>query len=378
MAQIIGISISLFCALLIGATYIVYPTIRYIRLDKQKNLKKNKAYVPKVAVLFAAYNECDVIEHKIKSILKSSYPQEKIQIWIGSDQSNDGTDEIVKELQKVNPKIHLYRAEERTGKSGIMNILVEMADAEIIIATDANILFTPTSVEELVHSFTEDKVGAVAGSLHYHGEYANHTAIAENEYLQMENVIRLSESQHFGFCLGMEGGLYAIRKNLWSVIPAATFMEDFFQTMKIVEKQYQIVFNPEAIGLEEVSTSLEEEYKRKIRIALGNFQNLKRFQSVLIKNFWPVGYAFLFHKVLRWFTPHILIVLILSLILNPLTTLLGIGLLVFCLLQFLLVKWKIHGRVAYFCAMNLAMLMGHIRYLKGVNSSVWQPTKRNQ
>ena len=296
MAQIIGISISLFCALLICATYIVYPSIRYIRLDKQKNLKKNKAFVPKVAILFAAYNECDVIEHKIKSILKSSYPQEKIQIWIGSDQSNDGTDEIVKELQKENPNIHLYRAEERTGKSGIMNILVEMADAEIIIATDANILFTPTTVEELVHSFTEDKVGAVAGSLHYQGEYANHTAIAENEYLQMENVIRLSESQHFGFCLGMEGGLYAIRKNLWSVIPAATFMEDFFQTMKIVEKQYQIVFNPEAIGLEEVSTSLEEEYKRKIRIALGNFQNLKRFQSVLIKNFWPVGYAFLFIK----------------------------------------------------------------------------------
>ncbi len=161
MAQIIGISISLFCALLICATYIVYPSIRFIRLDKQKNLKKNKAYVPKVAILFAAYNECDVIEHKIKSILKSSYPQEKIQIWIGSDQSNDGTDEIVKELQKVNPNIHLYRAEERTGKSGIMNILVEMADAEIIIATDANILFTPTTVEELVHSFAEDKVGAV-------------------------------------------------------------------------------------------------------------------------------------------------------------------------------------------------------------------------
>ncbi len=155
-------------------------------------------------------------------------------------------------------------------------------------------------------------------------------------------------------------------------------MEDFFQTMKIVEKQYQIVYNPKAIGLEEVSTSITEEYKRKTRIALGNFQNLKRFQSVLIKNFWPVGYAFLFHKVLRWFTPHILIVLILSLILNPLTTLFGIGLLLFCLLQFLLVKLKIHGRMAYFCAMNLAILMGHIGYLKGVKSSVWQPTKRNQ
>lgn len=378
MAQIIGISISLICVLLIGATYILYPIIRYIRLDKQKTIKKDNEFTPKVAILFAAHNECAVIENKINSILKSSYPLEKIEIWIGSDLSNDGTDEIVQDIQKVHSNIHLYRAAERTGKSGIMNILVEMTDAEIIIATDANILFTATTIEELIFSFTDDKVGAVAGSLHYHGEYANHTAKSENEYLQLENVIRLSESQHFGFCLGMEGGLYAIRKNLWTVIPPATFMEDFFQTMKIIEKQYQIIFNPKAVGLEEVSTSISEEYNRKTRIALGNFQNLKRFQSVLIKNFWPVGYAFLLHKVLRWFTPHILIVLILSLLLNPITTLLGIVLLGFCLLQFLLVKWKIHGRVAYFCAMNLAMLMGHLRYLKGVNSSVWQPTKRNQ
>jgi len=259
-----------------------------------------------------------------------------------------------------------------------MNILVEQADADIIIATDANIIFTPSTIDELVHSFTDNRIGAVAGALQYHGQYKNNTAIAESDYLKMENMIRLSESQHFGFCLGMEGGLYAIRKHLWSVIPPATFMEDFFQTMKLLEKQYQIVFNPNAVGLEEVSTSLSEEFKRKIRIALGNFQNLKRFRGELIKNFWPIGYTFLFHKILRWITPHILIVLILSLLLNPITRLLGIAALVFCLLQFLLVKRKIHGRVAYFCAMNLAMLIGHFKYLRGVKSSVWQPTKRNQ
>ena len=142
MAQIIGISISLICVLLIGATYILYPIIRYIRLDKQKTIKKDNEFTPKVAILFAAHNECAVIENKINSILKSSYPLEKIEIWIGSDLSNDGTDEIVQDIQKVHSNIHLYRAAERTGKSGIMNILVEMTDAEIIIATDANILFT--------------------------------------------------------------------------------------------------------------------------------------------------------------------------------------------------------------------------------------------
>ena len=59
-----------------------------------------------------------------------------------------------------------------------MNILVEQADADIIIATDANIIFTPSTIDELVHSFTDNRIGAVAGALQYHGQYKNNTAIA--------------------------------------------------------------------------------------------------------------------------------------------------------------------------------------------------------
>lgn len=99
---------------------------------------------------------------------------------------------------------------------------------------------------------------------------------------------------------------------------------------------------------------------------------------MLFKKFWPLGYAFLLHKVLRWFTPHIIIVLLLALILNPFTQIYGLVLLAILPVQFLLVKFKIHGPIAYFCAMNAAMLIGHFRYLKGVSSSVWEPTKRIQ
>jgi cellulose synthase/poly-beta-1,6-N-acetylglucosamine synthase-like glycosyltransferase len=377
MAEIIGLIVASICILLIGLTYVVYPAIRLVRLKVQTE-PSTLVYRPSVTIIFAAFNEKIVIEEKIRSIYNSDYELDKISVLIGSDMSNDGTDEIIIRLQSEFPNLYLHRTEKRTGKSGIMNILAEKATGEILIATDANIIFKQDTIDQLVRSFTSNQIGAVAGALTYRGNSKNGTAKNEGVYLNLENKIKLSESQNFGFCLGMEGGLYAIRKKLWAPIPPATFMEDFFQTMQLLVQNKAIKFNPLAIGYEDVSTSLEEEFKRKIRISLGNFQNLKRFKEVLWKSFFPLGYAFLLHKVLRWFTPHIIIVLLAALLLNPPTMFLGLTMLGLLLLQFILVKFNMHGPITYFCAMNLAMLLGHLKYLKGVSSSVWEPTKRIQ
>lgn len=377
MAELIGLIVASLCILLIGLTYVVYPAVRLLRLKQQESFS-TPGYTPSVTIIFAAYNEKVVIEDKIRSIYNSKYELDKISVLIGSDMSNDGTDEIIIRLQSEFPNLYLHRTQKRTGKSGIMNILAEKAEGEILIATDANIIFTKTTISQLVQSFTSDDIGAVAGALTYRGDADNSTAKSEGVYLNLENKIRLGESQSFGFCLGMEGGLYAIRKSLWAPIPPATFMEDFFQTMQLLVQKKKINYNPLAIGYEDVSTSIHEEFKRKIRISLGNFQNLKRFKSVLWTSTFPLGYAFLFHKVLRWYTPHIIIVLLGALLWNPATMIIGGIMFGVLLLQFILVKFNMHGPITYFCAMNLAMLLGHLKYLGGVSSSVWEPTKRIQ
>lgn len=377
MAETLGIVISTCCLLMVGLTYGFYPLVRRIRL-KPNSSTPTLSQTPKVSILFAAYNEISVIQEKIESIFKTTYPIDQLEVWVGSDLSDDGTDEVIKSLQETHPNLHLFRTKERTGKSGIMNVLAEQARGEVLIATDANIIFEETTIPHLIRHFSSTRIGAVAGRLAYKGVIKNGTASSESNYLNIENTIRLSESQNFGFCLGMEGGLYAIRKEFWSAIPPATFMEDFFQTMQLIQRKKEIKFDPEAIGYEDVSTSLEEEFKRKKRISLGNFQNLKRFRHLLLKAPYPLGYAFLLHKILRWYTPHILLVLVLSLLVNPITALLGYITLGVLLLQLILLKLNKHGLIAYFCAMNAAMLLGHIKYLRGVRSSVWEPTKRKQ
>jgi cellulose synthase/poly-beta-1,6-N-acetylglucosamine synthase-like glycosyltransferase len=361
------------CLLWITIPYLWYPLWQLAFTGKPLEINTPSSF-PKISVVFAAYNERTIIEEKIRSIFASRYPQDLIEVWIGSDLSDDGQDDIIRELQKEFTGLNLHVNAQRSGKSATINRLVELCTGEIIVATDANIIFDENTLVELASPIISSQATAVAGTLTYgKAKTAGTTATTERQYLTIENKIRKSESQKYGFCLGMEGGLYSILKSAWQPIPPHTFMEDFFQTVQLIQNDHRIYYSDNALGYEDVSTSLQEEFKRKKRISIGNYQNLKRFRSLLLKKLHPFGWVFLFHKILRWTAPQAMLIGALALAFTPfaLPTFTGVGVLVLLELLF----YRGAGPLVYFCAMNLAMLQGYLTYLKGVSSSVWQPTK---
>ncbi len=373
---LVATTIFFICLLWITIPYLWYPLWQLAFPGKALVINKPTSF-PKLSVVFAAYNERSIIEEKIRSIFASHYPQELIEVWIGSDLSDDGQDDIIRALQKEFPGLNLHINAQRSGKSATINRLVELCTGEIIVATDANIIFDENTLVELAGPIISSQATAVAGTLTYgKAMTAGTTATTERQYLSIENKIRKSESQKYGFCLGMEGGLYSMRKSAWQPIPPHTFMEDFFQTVQLIQNDHRIFYSDAALGYEDVSTSLQEEFKRKKRISIGNYQNLKRFRGLLMKKVHPFGWVFLFHKILRWTAPQAMLIGAVALAFTPfaLPTFAGIGALVLLELLF----YRGAGPLVYFCAMNLAMLQGYLTYLQGVSSSVWQPTKRNQ
>jgi cellulose synthase/poly-beta-1,6-N-acetylglucosamine synthase-like glycosyltransferase len=379
MALIALYSLLVLCLLGIAITYGLYPLWQILFPGKSHPIPEINSNAQLVTVIFAAYNEQDVIEEKIRSIYHSSYPNELIEVWIGSDKSTDATEDIITRLQLEFKTLHLFISSGRAGKAAIMNILAKKAGGDIFIATDANIIFDHHTITELVKYYSNVNVGAVAGNLSYEKEnISSGTSKNEHFYLNIENRIKQTESNKYGFCLGMEGGLYSIRKELWSEIPPHTFMEDFFQTVQVFDQGHNIVFNEFALGFEDVSTSLKEEFNRKIRISIGNFQNLRRFRKLAMNKPFPFGLVFLFHKILRWLTPHLFILSSLLILCTPIALpyLMLISAVVFA--QIIWVRFFPPGPFTYFCAMNLALFIGYIRFLRGVTSSVWQPTKRKQ
>jgi cellulose synthase/poly-beta-1,6-N-acetylglucosamine synthase-like glycosyltransferase len=371
-----AISLSALC--LIALTYAVYPLWQLAFPGKTIDFS-GEYTPPTVSIVFAAYNESSIIEDKIRSLYHTNYPIDLLSVWIGSDMSDDGTDAIIRSLQKEFPNLNLNVNEARSGKSATINRLVALSSAEVIIATDANILFKETTIEELVRPIAQEKATAVAGTLKYEDKgVASSTASNEKAYLSIENAIRRAESRKHGICLGMEGGLYSMKKAFWQPIPPNTFMEDFFQTVQLISRDQKVLFNESAVGLEDVSTSLQEEYKRKIRISIGNWQNLVRFYPLIFKHPYPFGGLFIMHKVLRWVTPHLYLIALAAGLFTPNWLFFTAMLVGLPISQLILLALGWATPLAYFYAMNAALFVGFIKYIKGVKSSVWQPTKRNQ
>ena len=393
MSPIVFILELIFFLSLLGVlhTYLLYPVFMNVAgylIPGKKPLEKKPQEYPTVDVVFAAYNEEAVIREKLASIYNTSYPFEKIRVRVGSDASTDRTDAIVREFQKKQPGLLFKRFERRTGKARILNDLVSQSEADYLLFTDANIIFQRETIKELVGTLSDQKTGIAGGTLVYTDSASRGISSQENKYLRLENRLKEVESRLFGCAMGAEGGCYLMRRALFPGIPDRYYMEDFYITMYVLKKGFKVRLVPEAEVFEDISVDSSEEYKRKVRISIGNFQNLKSFGSLVWSSFFPVGFVFLSHKILRWLTPILLLVMLMCVMflvpVHPFFALFAglymafIGLGLFGILFSGKQKAGWLKYPGHFIHMNLALLEGFFIFIKGVESNVWQPTKRNQ
>ena len=368
----------------IAQTYILYPLSLFL-FGKNRQVKPALSTNFDIAVVIAAYNEENVIEKKIQSVLATSYPLDKLVIYVGSDASTDRTNEIVANFATQYPNVQLKIFQGRTGKAGIINSIIEQCKEELLILTDANVFFTPSTIPNLVRHFSEKETHQVCANILKISDRNENIQALEKGYLLVENQIKLRESASWGFVMGAEGGCYAIRRTAYTPIPPNFYMDDFFVTMSVIANKGRVIFDEEAICYEDLPTESTEEFKRKIRISIGNFQNLVAFKKLLWPFWSAIAYSFISHKILRWLTPFFLILFFLV---SFLLSFDSFFFLVLALVQCVLflsplgipyLKWmKPALFVAHFYNMNLALLIGFFRYLKGVKSSVWQPTSRSK
>jgi cellulose synthase/poly-beta-1,6-N-acetylglucosamine synthase-like glycosyltransferase len=377
-------------------SYIVYPLLTSVLLLIRRSpvADRNPAALegvelPRVFVLFAAFNEETVIGKKLETLLRSDYPQDRLSIWVGSDCSTDRTDEIVQSFAHKYGNVALQRFDERSGKSNIINRLLDEYRAEarpgdLLVLTDANVMFEPDTIRELVRPFSNPLVGLVGGSVK-NVETGLGISGQERTYIQRENRIKYREGELWGTVMGAFGACYAIRPELFPSIPHNILMEDFYVTMHVLNEGKKAIINPNAVCLEDVSVKVGEEFKRKRRISAGNFQNLARYWKLLF-SFRPVGFALLSHKVLRWLGPFfLLLALACSAVLAVesevylVLFLAQAGLIVLSLIDLALQRANVHSPLrllSYFYAMNLALFSGFLMFMRGVHSSVWRPTER--
>ena len=74
--------------------------------------------------------------------------------------------------------------------------------------------------------------------------------------------------------MGAAGELNAIRTELYEPMPETALLDDFVMSMRLVGQGYRIAYAPDAYAMEYGSANLEEESKRKRRIAAGGLQSV--------------------------------------------------------------------------------------------------------
>lgn len=373
--------------LLLSHTYALYPLLlSFLARNRKENqyIYQPEDTLPAISVVLSVYNEAAVIEKKIRNIYATNYPAHQMEVIVGSDGSDDNTNAILQGLQKEFNSLKCLIFNNRKGKANVINELVPVSAGEILVFTDAKVEFTPHTLFELVKHFKNPEIGCVGGNIINRNQHQS--PLPEKAYMSLEMRNKYHEGKIWGTTMGVYGACYAILRDDFVRFPENFSVEDFFISMHILKKKKKCFLNKEAVCFEDVPPKLSEEFRRKVRISAGNFQNLFYFKNLACP-FTSVGFCFVSHKVIRWFGPVLLMVLFISNLLlfkeNSLYLYSFYLQVIFLLIPLIDLFLHIIRRdililrfVSHFYSMNLALFIGLIKYLKGVKTNVWEPTKR--
>lgn len=371
-----------FFALLFVYPFVIYPAILLWLVPKKRDSMSvipDPPDCPSVALVICALNEARVIRDRVENCLALDYPREKLRIIIVSDGSTDATARIVREY--TSRGVDLIERRERRGKIANLNEVIAGLSEEIVVLSDANVLWHQEALRKLVARFADPAVGCVSGRVHLQ-DTAEPLASSEAQYYDLE--WRLQERAS-ALCsmAGADGAMYALRRELFRRCPNDTLIDDYVIATSVVRQGKRVVFEPQAIGWENGPASLSEEFHRKVRIAAGAAQALLR------GNGWPSGCSpcfwlvFLSHKFLRWIAP---ISGLLCLLLAAVTrdfifsrVLLG-GFVIMAVLSLvrMLTRWSnpFIDVPFYFLFGQLATGVGLIRGVTGSQSVLWKKADR--
>lgn len=370
---------------LLAWSYLAYPALLLLATRGRTRAvpaapRAGEADLPTVEVIIAAYNEERDIVQRIENLLAQDYPPGRLAIRVGSDGSRDRTVELASRL--AGPRLAVHAFEANRGKASVLNDLVAASRADVLVFTDANTHFEPGTVRELVGAL-EGGTALACGELIL--RKAAEGSNEDHRYWSVERRLKLAESS-IGGLLGANGGVYAMRRERYRPIRPDTICDDFVIAMNVAVAGGTLRYVPTAVAHEETPDDVAAEFHRRARIGTGNYQSLFRHPDFLLGGTWTLRFTYVSHKVLRWLTPHLLLVAFLaSLVLwhEPLHRFLAVAmaagaagaLLVFLTRDRLPWPGVLRG-LSFFGLLNLAFLVGFARFATGNYRGSWRRTAR--
>jgi cellulose synthase/poly-beta-1,6-N-acetylglucosamine synthase-like glycosyltransferase len=304
-----GIAVVLLAAaaFIISYTWVGFPLVLGLLTRLRQVRICRREFFPLVSVIVAAKNEEENIRERIENLLELDYPSDKLEIIIASDGSTDRTTEYVRQI--CDPRIRFFDFAQNRGKAAVHNDLVPQAQGSIVVLTDAATRFGRNFLSKLLPNFADPRVGCVTGVLWFRNHTSSMVAKHRGLYWRYEYMLRNLQSRCGVYTHG-SGPCMAVRKELYRPLRDRSYDADFMTPLDVVEAGYLVQQENEAIASETLFQTPKEEIRAQIRMVTRNVRGyLHRRWLLGSPKTWPVAWALISHKLLRWLTPFVLIVL---------------------------------------------------------------------
>lgn len=267
------VAIFLATVLLIAYLLFGYPLLLGLLARRYGRPVQRARQQPSVSVIIAVYNGELYLANKLRSVLALDYPRERMEIIVVSDGSTDRSEEIALSFEGV----RLLR-QERGGKPAALNTAIPQASGEILLLTDVRQELAADSLSYLMENFADPQVGVVSGELLIRSGTTQEQADI-GLYWRFESWMR-DRLSALDSMFGATGPFYAMRRALAVPIPPDTLLDDVFLPLNAFFRSYRLVVDRRAKAWDP-PTTLDTEFRRKVRTLAGNYQILLAYPALL-------------------------------------------------------------------------------------------------
>jgi poly-beta-1,6 N-acetyl-D-glucosamine synthase len=278
-----------------------------------ENKKFNRVLVPAnqlppVSIIVPGYNEEVTVIKTIQSLLKTEYPA--FEIIFVDDGSKDKTYELVNNAYGNHPLVKVL-TKPNGGKATALNFGINHAQNDFVVCIDADTQLKNDAIYHLMTYFTDEEIGAVAGTVKVGNENNLITRWQSIEYITAQNMDRRAFDLINSITV-VPGAIGAFRKS--AIFKAGgftydTLAEDCDLTMRILKQGYVVRNSDEAIAYTEAPETLSGLLKQRFRWSFGVMQSFWKNRDALFnpkyKFFGMLGMPniLIFQIVLPLFSP---------------------------------------------------------------------------
>jgi cellulose synthase/poly-beta-1,6-N-acetylglucosamine synthase-like glycosyltransferase len=247
--------------------------------------------LPVVTVQLPMFNEMYVAERLLESITLHRLPEEQAgDPGAGRQHGRDRPDRLRNKVKSSRTRgfdaVYLHRTDRTGYKAGALAEATPVAKGEFLMVFDADFVPTPSIIRNLIHHFTDEKVGMVQARWgHINRDYSTLThcqSMMLDGHFCIEHIARNRSGRFFNF-----NGTAGIWRRA-AIADAGgwehdTVTEDMDLSFRAQLKGWEFVYVPDAVAPAEIPCEMNSFKTQQFRWAKGSAQTTRKLLWTVLK-----------------------------------------------------------------------------------------------